>query len=90
MDLARLKERIREIAASPKNVRFDDIDAFICNQLIGSFGGKARSNGSHYTYTVRSETFQIVRRSGHIKECYVKGFLERMAALGLYEPERGE
>jgi hypothetical protein len=90
MDLPRIKEHIREIAASPKNIRFEDIDAFIKNQLIGNFGGNARSNGSHHTYTVADRTFVITRRSGQIKQCYVRGFLEEMAALGLYVPESEE
>jgi hypothetical protein len=90
MDLARIKERIRAFAASPRNVRFDDIDNFIRNQLVARFGGGARSNGSHYTYTVADRTFGITRRSDQIKQCYVRGFLEAMAALGLYEPESEE
>ena len=88
MDIQRIRDRIREFAASPSNVRFREIDAFIRNQLIPAFGGKARPpRGSHNTYTVGDQTFGITRRNGHIKKVYVKEFLDRMAALSLYDAE---
>jgi len=88
MDIQRIRNRIQEFAASPSNVRFSEIDAFICNQLIPALGGKARPpRGSHYTYTVGDQTFVIARRASQIKKVYVKEFLDRMAALGLYDPE---
>jgi hypothetical protein len=90
MDLARIKDHVRQMAANSKNVRFEEIDVFIRQQLIASFGGSSRSNGSHHTYTVADRTFGIPRRSGQIKLCYVRSFLEAMEALGLYDPESEE
>jgi hypothetical protein len=88
MDILRIRSRIQDFAASPSNVRFTEIDAFIRNQLIPAFGGKARpARGSHCTYTVGDQTFGITHHPGHIKKCYVKQFLERMVALNLYDPE---
>jgi hypothetical protein len=88
MDLERLRKRIQEYASNPKNVRFDSIDTFIRNHLVPHCGGKEpRSAGSHYTYTVADQVFQITRRPGLIKKCYVLTFLEAMESLGLYQAE---
>ena len=88
MDIDRIKQRIQEFAASPSNVRFHEIDAFITNHLIPAFGGKARpARGSHHTYTIGDQTIVITKRPNNIKKCYVMDFLDRMAALSLYKFE---
>lgn len=87
MDVNRIKDRILEIAASPKNVRFADIQGLLDNHICHLYPNyNHHGPGSHHAFTVGTETFTIVEpNSGCVKQVYVKKFLDAMMELGLYE-----
>ena len=88
MDVDRLKKRLSEIDASPKNVRFEDLEALLENHICGMYPDhyNHHGSGSHHAFTVGDQTFTIVKpSSGCVKEVYVRKFLDAMEELGLYE-----
>jgi hypothetical protein len=88
MDLTRLRKRIKEIADSPKNVRFDELSNLLDNHIEPLFHDYNHHGNPHHAFTVGGQTFNISEpHQGKVKEVYVKKFLEAMEAVGLYEPE---
>lgn len=88
MDLDRIRQRIKEIGASPKNVHFEDLENLLENHIGPMFANYNHHGNPHHAFTVGDQTFNVARpHQGCIKERYVQYFLEAMRALGLYEPE---
>jgi hypothetical protein len=88
MDLARLRKRIKEIADSPKNVRFDELSNLLDNHIKPLFGDYNHHGNPHHAFTVGGQTFNISEpHRGNVKEVYVRKFLEAMEVVGLHEPE---
>lgn len=88
MDAIRIRERIAEIAESPKNVRFEDLISLLENHISQFYANfNHRDSGSHHAFTVGSQTFNVVKpHSGCIKKVYVEKFLDAMEEVGLYDP----
>jgi len=94
MDFQRLKDRIAELSESPKNVRFDQMESLLDNQIRQLFAKyDHRPRGSHHVFTLSdpirgSRTITLVKPiRGPIKQCYVKEFLDAMEELGLYDSQ---
>ena len=89
MDVERIKARIAELAESPKNVRFQEIERLLENHIRHLYGNyNHHQSSSHHAFTVGGKTFTITEpNSGALKVKYVKHFLEAMEELGLYERE---
>jgi hypothetical protein len=93
MDDARLKKRVRKIAESVKNVRFEDLCTLLENHIKPFCEAKGLSYdhrnppGSHHAFTVGTKTFNLVRPHGTplLKRVYVERFLEAMEHINLYE-----
>jgi hypothetical protein len=93
MDDDRLKLRVRQIASSVKNVRFDELLALLDNHVQPYCQARelpyAHRNprGSHHGFTVGSNTFNVVTPHGTslVKRAYVQDFLDAMEEIGLYE-----
>ncbi len=93
MDDARLKQRVRKIAESVKNVRFEDLCTLLDNhvkpfcQARGLSYDHRNSSGSHHVFTVGLTTFNLVKPHGTplLKKPYVESFLEAMELIGLCE-----
>ena len=87
MDLFRIKERIQEIAASPKNVRFEELVTFLDNHIGPMYPNYNHHGGSHHAFTLGDRTFTIpASKRPCVKQVYVREFLKAMEALGLFEP----
>jgi hypothetical protein len=95
MDEARLRQRVREIAESVKNVRHEELFALLDNhvqpfcQARGLRYDHRNRGGSHHVFTVGSNTFTVARPHGTplLKPVYVRLFLGAMAEIDLYEQE---
>jgi hypothetical protein len=88
MDLDRIRARIEEIAASPKNVRFEDLIGLLDNHIGPLFANYNHHGSAHHAFTVGEETFTIARpHRGCVKPVYIRSFLDSMETLGLYSPE---
>jgi predicted RNA binding protein YcfA (HicA-like mRNA interferase family) len=89
VDAERIRQRIREIARSPKNVQFEDIRSLLDNHFAHLFGNYShRRRGSHHSFTVGRQTFTIPEPSrGQLRKEYVKEFLRAMEEEGFYDPE---
>jgi hypothetical protein len=93
MDDARLKRRVRKIAESVKNVRYEELLTLLDKQIKPFCEAKGlsydhrHSTGSHHAFTVGAKTFNVVKPSGTplLKQWYVKDFLEAMEHINLYE-----
>jgi hypothetical protein len=93
-----IKERIREIAERPRNVRFSEIK-WVMDQLSGhGFTTSSRSNEHQTLFSIRwkrsqsgpteSSLFGICHHNpggSQIKSCYVKQFLGSMIDIGMYD-----
>jgi len=87
MDLRRIRERIQEIAASPKNVRFEELIALLDNHIGPMYPNYKHRPGSHHAFVLMDETFTIpVPKGSCLKPVYVRKFLDAMEGLGLYSP----
>jgi hypothetical protein len=91
MEIWRIRARIAQIAASPKNVDFDEI-ANLLDKHIGPLYANYNHHGNpHHAFTLSDQTFNIAKpHSGCVKLVYVKNFLIAMEALGLYDPNTEE
>jgi hypothetical protein len=94
MDVIRIKARIAELAETPKNVRFEDVQALLENHIRHLFEKyDYRSRGSHHVFTLsdprRGTTTLTIKRpsTGCLKKVYVRKFVDAMEELGLYDPE---
>ena len=89
-DPDRIKDDIREIAASPKNVRLSDIERIVTQLGAAGFSTSARPVRHGHLYTVEGESFAVCAHrpgSSQVKVCYVKAFLGAMETLGLFGEE---
>jgi hypothetical protein len=94
MDIERIRTRLHEIASSPKNVRFSELEALLDNHIGLMFANyNHRDNGAHHAFTVGpqygAQTFNIAEPhgGGFVKARYVRAFLDAMEELGVYVPE---
>jgi len=95
MDDARLRQRVRDIAESPKNVCDDDLFSLLDNHVQrycvarGLPYDHRNRGGSHHVFTVGSSTFTVARPHGTslLKSVYIRLFLDAMVQIDLYEQE---
>jgi hypothetical protein len=93
MDDDRLRLRVRKIAESVKNVRFNELLSLLDNhvqpycQARGLPYAHNNPRGSHHGFTVGSRTFNVVTPHGRslVNRWYVQDFLEAMEEIGLLE-----
>jgi hypothetical protein len=81
IDDARLKQRVLEIAASVKNVRFEDLCTLLDNHIKPfceasglSYDHRNRS-GSHHAFTVESKRFNLVTTWNTSTKARVRGII---------------
>ena len=87
-DLARIRKNIEEIAASPKNVDFDELVSLLDNHIGKMYANYNHHGNPHHAFTVGQQTFNIAKpRQGCVKKVYIEKFLDAMQALGLHDPE---
>lgn len=80
--------RIRDFAASPKNVRFSELESLLDNHIKLLFPDYNHHGSPHHAFTVGGQTFNIAEpRRGCVKRKYIEHFLEAMEAVGLFEVE---
>jgi len=87
-DLKKIKERIAEIAASPKNVQSEDIEWVVTHLGNNGHNISIRRNDHAVLFRVGGCQFGLChhnRGSKQIKACYVKEFLDAMVEVGVYE-----
>ena len=89
MDRQRIRAKIWEMAASPKNVRFDEIVNLLDSHIGQLFPNYSHHHGStHHAFTVDRHTFNIARpHAGCVKKPYIMKFLDAMEMIGLYDTE---
>lgn len=89
MDRQRIRAKIREMAANPKAIRFDEIVNLLDNHVGPLFPNyNHHHKGSHHAFTVGKQTFTIPKpHAGQVKKRYVMSFLDAMQMVGLYDPE---
>ena len=89
MDDWRLRSKIAEIAGSPKNLRFQELETLLENHFRERYPNfDHRQRGSHHVFTVGNQTIVLVEpSSGCVKRYIVEKFLEAMEELGWYERE---
>ena len=89
MELQRIRARIREMAASPKNVRFDEVETLLDNHIGPLFPNYSHHHKStHHAFTVGTPTFTIPKpHAGCVKRKYIMNFLDAMEMIGLYDPD---
>lgn len=84
----KVKERIREIARSRKNVTLEEIE-WVVNQFEGIYDVHARDTSGHgCVFRVGDQQFSVCkhhRGSKQVKACYVDAFIDAMTELGWYE-----
>jgi hypothetical protein len=92
MDKERIQTKIRDIAQSPKNVRFSELEKLLDNHIGPLFPNYNHHGSPHHAFTVGDQTFNIPEPKGSsfVKKVYVIKFLEAMEAVGLYEQEEGK
>jgi len=95
MDEVRLRQRTKRFGESIKNVRGEELFAFLDNQVQpfcrahGLNYDHRNRGGSHHVFTVATSTFTIAKALGTplLRPVYVRLFLEAMSEIGLYEQE---
>lgn len=88
MDVKRIRARIREMAASPKSVRFDEIENLLDTHIRPLFPDYSHHGNPHHAFTLGGQTFNIAKpHAGRVKKPYIMKFLEAMEVVGLYDPE---
>jgi len=86
-DTERVKERIRQIARSRRNVTLEDIE-WVVNQLRASHSVNVRDTTHGRLFRVDERIFVVCRHhrgSSQVKACYVDDFIDAMIELGWYE-----
>jgi hypothetical protein len=90
MDRQRIRAKIREMAANPKGVRFDEIENLLDTHIRPLFPDYSHHDrgGSHHAFTIDRQTFNIPKpNAGQVKKPYIMKFLEAMEMVDLYDPE---
>ena len=88
MDRERIESRIREISASRKNVRFEELVSLLDTHISALFTPYNHHGNPHHAFTIGNVTFNIAKpRKGCVKKVYVDAFLEAMESLGLWNRE---
>lgn len=88
MDRQRIRAKIREMAANPKGVRFDEIENLLDTHIRPLFPDYSHHGNPHHAFTVGGQTFNIAKpHAGCVKKPYIMMFLNVMAMVGLYDPE---
>ena len=91
MDLDRIRARIADIAAHPKNVRFEEVSNLLDNHVGPRFANYNHHGNPHHAFTLGEHTFNIAQpHSGFVKRKYIENFLDAMEALGLHGPESSD
>lgn len=76
------------MAASPKSVRFDEIENLLDTHIRPLFPDYSHHGNPHHAFTVRGQTFNIAKpHAGCVKKPYIMKFLDAMEIVGLYDPE---
>jgi hypothetical protein len=87
-DLDKIKKRLAEIAARPKNVTLPEIE-WVIDQLSDHRFRVTKRDATHgKLFSVGSKRFMINHHnpgSSQVKAYSVKDFLDAMIELGLYE-----
>ena len=87
MNRERIIAVIEQIAASPKNVRFEELKNLLDTHIKPMFPDYNHHGNPHHAFTVGGRTFNVAEpRKGCVKPVYVKKFLEAMEAVELYTP----
>jgi hypothetical protein len=88
MDKQRIRATIREMADSPKNVRFDEVENLLENHIGPLYADYSHHGNPHHAFTVGGQTFNIAKpHAGCVKKPYIMKFLDAMAMIDLYDPE---
>jgi len=88
MDRQRIRAKIREMAASPKNVRFDEIENLLDMHIRPLFPDYSHHGNPHHAFTVGGQTFNIAKpHAGRVKRTYIMNFLDAMEMVDLYDRE---
>ena len=88
MNRERIIRAIKEIAASPKNVRFDELVNLLDNHIKPMIPNYNHHGNAHHSFTVGENTFTIPKpHTGCVKDVYVKQFLQAMEDVELYTTE---
>ncbi len=88
MDRQRIRAKIREMAANPKGVRFDEIENLLDTHIRPLFPDYSHHGNPHHAFTVGGQTFNIAKpHAGCVKKPYIMKFLDAMAMVDLYDPE---
>jgi hypothetical protein len=93
MEIKRIRVRIAQIAASPKNVRFKEVSDILDKHIGQHFDNYShRQNGTHHAFTLGIVSFSIAEPHGGgcVKKPYVRQFLDAMEELDFYRPEEAE
>jgi hypothetical protein len=87
MDLDRIRARVAEIAASPKNVHIEDLVNLLDKHIGPRYANYNHHGSGHHAFTLGDQTFNIAHpHKACVKVVYVRAFLHAMEALGLYFP----
>jgi hypothetical protein len=89
-ELKKIKERIRELAGRPKNVRLSEIEWVVKNLGLNGFQVRATANVHQAMFTVDGMKFGVCTHQGgssQLRPGYVKQFLSTMIELGLYDED---
>ncbi len=87
--IEKVKDTIAQIARRPKHVTLSEIDWVMAQLKQHGYNIRGPRKTTHgFLYGVGSSRFGICahnRGSNHLKPCYVRGFLNAMIEVGLYE-----
>jgi hypothetical protein len=88
MDVVRIRARIAEIAASPKNVRIEELVSLLDNHIGPLYANYNHHGSGHHAFTLGDQTFNVAHpHKTFVKPVYIKVFLRAMEALGLHIPD---
>lgn len=88
MDRQRIRAKIRAMADSPKNVRFEEVQNLLDIHIQPLFSDYSHHGSAHHAFTVGGQTFNIAKpHSACVKKPYIMKFLDAMAMVDLYDPE---
>ena len=88
MNRERIIAAIAQIAASPKNVRFEELVKLLDTHIKPMFPDYNHHGNPHHAFTVGGNTFNVAKPHDEcVKQIYIRLFLQAMEAVGLYTPE---
>lgn len=87
-DIAHIREKVADIGQRRKNVELSEIEWVVIHLGKNGYEVSCRSNEHQHLFRVNGKRFGVCHHNlgnRQIKACYVDGFLDVMADLGLYE-----